>query len=121
MKQIKRAERFEILIDGMPLALDGRLQKMKVLASGDLSLGLVYRFNSVEQARAAVAIPYGSSKQLLTNHEGRHRRRGVVAAFFTLLKKAIVRGGWHLMVITKTMIKQGAGTWQPALSSTENK
>lgn len=121
VKQIKRAERFEILIDGMPLALDGRLQKMKVLASGDLSLGLVYRFNSVEQARAAVAIPYGSSQQLLTNHEGRHRRRGVVAAFFTLLKKAIVRGGWHLMVITKTMIKQGAGNWQPALSSTENK
>ena len=34
---------------------------------------------------------------------------------------ADLRGGWHLMVITKTMIKQGAGTWQPALSSTENK
>jgi cellulose synthase (UDP-forming) len=120
-KQLKQAERFEIHVDGMQPTLDARLQKMKVLASGDVALGLVYRFSDIEQARAAVSIPYGSSQQLLNNLERRHRRRGVIAAFLTLLKRAIVHGGWHLMVITATMIKQGAGPWRPALSSTERK
>lgn len=118
-QQLKQAECFEIHVEGMQQKLYGCLQTMEMLASGDISLGLVYRFSGIEQARTAVSIPYGSSQQLLNNLERRHRRRGVIAAFLTLLKRAIVRGGWHVMVITATMIKQGAGHWRPALSLTE--
>ena len=97
------------------------MQKMKVLPSGDISLGLAYRFSSTEQERVAVAIPYGSSQQLLKNLERRHRRRSVIASFLTLLNKAIFRGGWHLVVITAKLIKQCTGKLQPALPISEKK
>jgi len=118
---LKQAAHFEIQIEGMPQKLEGRLQKMKVLPSGDISTGLAYRFSSTEQERAAVAIPYGSSQQLLNNLERRHRRRGVIASFLTLLNKAIFRGGWHLVVITAKLIKQCTGKLQPALPIPEKK
>ena len=121
VKHLRQAEQFNLQVEGMQHTLHGRLQKMKVLASGDLSLGLVYRFSGVEQMRTAVAIPYGSSQQLLNNLEHRQRRRSVMTAFLTLLKKAIVHGGWHLLVAIAATIKQIEEHWQPILISSEKK
>ena len=120
-KHLRQAERFNLQVEGMRPTLDGRLQKMKVLASGDLSLGLVYRFSGVEQVRTAVAIPYGSSQQRMNNLERRQRRRSVMTAFLTLLKKAIVCGGWHLLVAIAATIKQREDHWRPVLVLTEKK
>ncbi|MFM8468043.1 MAG: UDP-forming cellulose synthase catalytic subunit [Oxalobacteraceae bacterium] len=116
---LKPAMGLEIQVEGIPHKLYGRLQKMHVMPSGELSLGLVYCFRHIEQERAAVAIPYASSQQLLNNLERRHRQLSVITAFLTLLKKAIVHGGCHLMVIITSMIKQIEDAWQPVPSSRE--
>lgn len=120
-EQLKQAAHFEISIEGIGQTLDGRLQKLKRLSSNEVSLGLAYRFNNLAQERAAVAVPYGSSEQLMTHLERRHQRRSVAAAFTTLLRKAIVRGGRHLVVVTAQLIIRGAGKLLPAMTVPEKK
>ena len=94
---------------------------MKVSGPGKVSLGLAYRFADLAQERAAVAIPYGSSEQLMKNLKRRHRRRSVIAAFLTLLQKAIRRGGWHIIVISAKLIRQVAAQLQLAITVAEKK
>ncbi len=119
--RMRDAYRFELTVAGIPRVLDGRLQKMKVSGSGKVSLGLAYHFADLEQERAAVAIPYGSSDQLMKNLERRHRRRSVIAAFLILLQKAIRRGGWHIIVISAKLIRQTATRLQLAITVAEKK
>ena len=119
--RIRQAGRFEICIEGIPHTLDGRLQKMKPMPSGEVSLGLAYRHANQEQERAAVAIPYGSGEQLRKSLDRRHCRSSVAAAFLMLLEKAIRRGGWHLVVITTKIIRRGVDRIGSAPAASEKK
>ena len=116
---IRQASQFDMHVDGIDQPLDGRLQKLKVDASGQALLGIAYRFHDLDQERAAVAIPYGSSDQLNRNLLRRQRRRSIASAFLTLLNKAVVRGGWHLLVVTRQILR--AGKFEPALAAAEKK
>ncbi len=118
---LKHTTRFELSVEGIPQTLEGRLQKMKRRASGEVSLGLLYRFSSAEEERAAIAIPYGSAAQLMKNLARRHRRRSVLSAFSMLLRKAVLRGGWHLLVVVAKLVRPASGKPQPALNLSEKK
>ncbi len=117
--KIRQANDFELTIDGIAQTLDGRLQKLKVDARGHALLGLAYRFRDIAQERAAIAVPYGSSEQLVRNLRRRHRRRSVVLAFFTLLKKAIFRGGGHLLLLARQGFRVSRAL--PGIHATEKK
>ena len=119
--QLRHSTHLAIRVEGMPQTLHGRLQNMTLLESGRVSLGIMYRFNNIEEERTAVAVPYGSSEQLIKNLERRHRRRSVVSAFLTLLRQAIWRGGWHILVIGANMIRRLGDKLQPATTVTEKK
>lgn len=119
--QLRHANHFELSVEGIAHTLNGRLQKMKISASGVVSLGIAYRFSNIDQERAAVAIPYGSSEQLKKNLERRHQRRSVLAAFLTLFRKAIRRGGWHVVVVSANMMRRAAGKLNPVITAPEKK
>lgn len=120
-KQVKRASRFAIRVEGVAHTLEGRLQKMKLTAPGKVAIGLAYTPAGPEQMRAAVAIPYGSGEQLMNSLQRRHRRRSVASAFLMLLKKAIVRGGWHLAMVTAKALRPGPGKLNTTLTAAEKK
>lgn len=119
LSQLKQANTIALQIDGVQQPLTALLQKAKPLATAEVLLGLTYRFESIDQERAAVAIAYGSAAQLEKNQQRRQQRRSALSTFILLLQKAFTRGGGHMLLATRRKINQGK--LSPALIAQEKK
>ena len=83
--------------------LTGTLESRNETGEHDLSLGLAYRFSSIEEERLAIDIAFGCSDQLIRNNRLRHKGLSIVGGLLYLHKFAFTRGVAHLVFLVKSM------------------
>ena len=76
--------------------LPGALQSVFLEDEQHASIGIAYKLQSVAEERAAIAIAFGSSAQLIKNKDHRHSRRSILGSFVFLSRLAILHGLKHL-------------------------
>lgn len=81
------------------MALTASLESKKATDKWSLTLGLAYRFQSVEEERLAIDIAFGSSEQLIRNNRLRHAGLSILGGFVHLIKFAFTRGTAHLLFL----------------------
>lgn len=84
--------------------LNALIQKITQRDDGQISVGISYQLDTVTDARAAVAIAYGSSAQLRRNLASCQVHRNFASMIVTLLSKAITLGLGHLRFLLMTKI-----------------
>jgi cellulose synthase (UDP-forming) len=60
------------------------------------SIGIAYKLQSIVEERAAIAIAFGSSEQLMKNKNQHHKHRSVLGSFVFLFRLAMLHGFKHL-------------------------
>lgn len=93
--------RSAILSMNEELDFDVRVKKVTQLDDGRLAVGLSYARNSTASERAAVALAFGSAVQLQRNLLRHQHRKNVVGMSLMLLRKALVLGFRHLVLLIK--------------------
>jgi cellulose synthase (UDP-forming) len=101
---LKEHPALSVLLPRLGVALTGRAQAMRVINPTQISIGLSYCFSTIEQERAAVAVAFGSSDQIIDNNSSRHAGKSVLRGFMYLLKFAGVKGTSHIIFALKAQI-----------------
>lgn len=100
---LKKQTRFSLKLTRSAAVLTGQAQSIRAIDAGHISIGLSYRFTTVEQERAAIALAFGSSDQIIDNNSERHAGRTVVQGFLYLMKFAGKQGVGHLAFLLKSI------------------
>ena len=78
------------------MQLPGMLQSVFMDDEQHASIGIAYKLQSTPEERAAIAIAFGSSAQLIKNKDHRHSRRSILGSFVFLSRLAMLHGLKHL-------------------------
>jgi cellulose synthase (UDP-forming) len=96
--------------------LTGTLESKNATDERNVTLGLAYRFASIEEERLAIDIAFGCSEQLIRNNRLRHKGLSIIAGLLYLNKFAFTRGVAHLAFLMKsTWSHLGSNQQNPAL------
>jgi cellulose synthase (UDP-forming) len=108
---LQKQEQLHIQFPARGFNLDCSIQTAKFESAGHASIGLAYQFQSIEDERAAVAIAFGSSAQLLKNREASHHRKSLARSLVSFLGYAI-RGLSHLSFLAVLVFKRKIEPYQ---------
>jgi len=102
LAMLKKQTSFSLRLSRSATVLTGKAQSIRAIDAGSISIGLSYQFNAVEQERAAVALAFGSSDQIIDNNNERHAGRSVAQGLMYVMKFAAGQGIGHLVFLFKS-------------------
>ncbi|MES2830405.1 MAG: UDP-forming cellulose synthase catalytic subunit [Pseudomonadota bacterium] len=103
LAQLKKQGELSLSLSRSATVLHGVPQSIRALDANRISIGLSYRHTTVEQERAAIALAFGSSDQIIDNNSERHAGRSVAQGFIYVMKFAGRQGLGHLMFLLKSV------------------
>lgn len=87
------------------IKLPSSLQSVFLDDEEHASIGIAYKLQSTTEERAAIAIAFGSSAQLIKNKIRRHSRRSILGSFIFLARLAILHGLKHLAFLAVSKLR----------------